>query len=70
MPCAGPQHGMHVSESASELVSNCVQRAQDAAASGMLLRLPFETLFQYLQVCACLHWACRPMPWLEDSSHG
>ena len=53
---------MHVTESASELVSNCVQRAQDAAASGMLLRIPFETLFQYLQVCACLYWSIGPCP--------
>ena len=39
-----------MTESASELVSSCVQRAQEAAASGTLLRLPFETLFEYLKV--------------------
>ena len=40
-----------MTESASDLVSSCVQRAQEAARRGTLLRLPFETLFEYLKVC-------------------
>ncbi len=46
---AAPLHGVHVMESASELVSDCVSRAKEAAAQGVLLRAPFETLFEYLQ---------------------
>lgn len=38
-----------MTESASELVSDCVSRAKEAAAQGVLLRIPFETLFEYLQ---------------------
>lgn len=48
--CAGPHHGVHVADSASDLVASCVERAREAAESRVLLRVPFETLFQYLQV--------------------
>ena len=41
---------MHVADGASELVASCVERAREAAESRSLLRVPFETLFQYLQV--------------------
>ena len=47
---AGLQHGVHVVEGANELVAGCVARAQNVAAAGTLLRLPFESLFEYLQV--------------------
>lgn len=47
---AAPLHGVHVTESASDLVADCVSRAKEAAAKGVLLRIPFETLFEYLQV--------------------
>ncbi len=64
---AGPQHGVHVTESASELVSSCVERAQETAASGTLLRLPFETLFEYLKVQ--YHAVCTMLPaWLLQSA--
>ena len=48
--CAGPHHSVHVADSASDLVASCVERAREAAESRTLLRVPFETLFQYLQV--------------------
>jgi hypothetical protein len=46
---AEPRHGVHVAEGASELVAGCVARAREAAAAGTLLRVPFESLFEYLQ---------------------
>ena len=64
--CAAPQHGVHVTESASDLVSSCVQRAQEATRSGTLLRLPFETLFEYLKVfCPNL----LPVVFIRTSEH-
>ncbi len=59
---AAPRHGVHVTESASDLVSSCVQRAQEAARSGTLLRMPFETLFEYLKVCCHLPASLAVVP--------
>ena len=64
--CAAPQHGVHVTESASDLVSSCVQRAQEAARSGTLLRLPFETLFEYLKACCP---SLPPFVFIKISEH-
>jgi hypothetical protein len=55
---AGPDHGVHVTQSASELVSSCVSKAQETAAKGTLLRLPYETLFEYLKVIFSIHEHC------------
>ncbi|EIE21331.1 DNA/pantothenate metabolism flavo protein [Coccomyxa subellipsoidea C-169] len=59
-PDAAPLHGVHVMESASELVSDCVSRAKEAAAQGVLLRAPFETLFEYLQSLRVISEGLRP----------
>ncbi|BDA44561.1 Phosphopantothenate-cysteine ligase 2 [Coccomyxa sp. Obi] len=59
-PDAAPLHGVHVTDSASELVSDCVSRAKEAAARGVLLRIPFETLFEYLQCLRVISAGLRP----------
>ncbi|CAL8463214.1 g2748 [Coccomyxa elongata] len=59
-PDAAPLHGVHVTESASELVSDCVSRAKEAAARGVLLRISFESLFEYLQCLRVIAAGLRP----------